>query len=315
MKVLITGAAGFIGAAVLHEMMSRGHRVIALVRSAPPPGWLQLANLEIMRVDLRKRALLNLKEKSIDVVLHLAAATQGSATRQFDDTVTGSLNLLSAARDAGIRRIVGISSIAVVDCQSLRPLTVIDETVAIADDAGVSDYAAAKIRQERLFCDFAREDGNSCTILRPGLAYDQTRITPGHAGIVRAHIALLASHRGEVPTIEVHRLAAAIAKAAEKNLYGCDVIHLVDDHLPSQSAYIAALRRRGLLPTATLVIPWRALQAAVWLAATTLGQTGLKARMPEVLLPKTFATRLKPFRFSNAKAKRLLDWVPGQQFA
>ncbi len=315
MKMLVTGAAGFIGATVVDELLSRGHRVIALVRSSSPQHWSQLENLEILRLDLRERALLSLKKKNIDVILHLAAATQGPAVKQFADTVTGTVNLLSAARDAGIHRIVGISSIAVLDCRSARPLSVIDERTPIADDAGVSNYAAAKIRQERLFSDFAQEADNSCIILRPGLVYDQKQVTAGHAGMVRARIGILVSHRGEVPTVEVRGLAGAIANAAEMNLNGCEVIHLVDDHLPSQSAYIAELRRRGLLPTTTLVVHWRLLQAAFWLAAAILTRSGFKGRVADILQPKSFATRLKPFRFSNAKAKRLLGWASARQFA
>jgi len=315
MKMLVTGAAGFVGGFLIHELLRREHRVIALVRSAVPECWLQFENLEIMRADLRQRATLDFKEKGIEVILHLAAATQGSVAKQFEDTVTGTGNLLAAARDAHISRIIGISSMAVLDYSSLPSLTVIDETVATADDAGAGDYAAAKIRQERLLLDFARDAGNRCTILRPGLVYDQTRMTAGHAGIVRSHVGLLASHRGEVPTVEARGLAAAIASAAEKNFDGAEVIHLVDDDLPTQSAYIGALRRRSLLPTTTLVIPWRVLQVALWLAAIVLRLTGFKGRMPEVVLPSAFSTRLKPFRFSNAKAKRLLGWTPGRQFA
>lgn len=315
MKMLVTGAAGFIGTSVIHELLTRDHQVIALVRSAAPDRWSQLENLEVVQFDLRESRCLDLKEKNIDVILHLAAASKGPAAKQFADTVIGTANLLSAARAAGIHRIVGISSLAVIDYGSVWPLTVIEEDVALADDVGVGDYAAAKIRQEQLFRDFARERGNSCAILRPGLVYDHVRLTPGHAGIVRPYISLVASHRGEVPTVEVHGLASAIANAAERHSDGCEVVHLVDDDLPSQSAYIAGLRRRGLLQTATIAIPWRVLQGVLWLAATALTAAGFQGRLPEILLPRAFATRLKPFRFSNAKAKRLLGWVPGRQFA
>ena len=315
MKMLVTGAAGFIGAYVIHELLRREHRVLALVRASAPDRWSQLDNLEIMRVDLREPRFLDLREKGIDVVLHLAAATQGPRDQQFDDTVTGTAHLLSAVRAAGIQRLVGISSIAVLDYRSVRPVSVIDELVAVSDDAGVGDYTAAKISQERLFGDFASEPGNSCIILRPGLVYDNVRLTPGHAGIVRPHLALLASHRGEVATVEVHGLAAAIANAAERHFAGYEVIHVVDDDLPSQSEYIDALQRRGLLPRTTIVIPWRILQGVSGFSATVLAALGFQGRQPEVLLPKAFAARLKPFRFSNAKAKQLLDWIPGRQFA
>jgi 2-alkyl-3-oxoalkanoate reductase len=312
---MLTGAAGFIGEIVLDELLRRGHHLIALVRSPAPARWSNLANLEIMQDDLRQPSVLDLKGKDIDVVLHLAAVTAPSSAQPFEHTVTGTANLLSAVRRAGIRRVVGISSIAVLDFRSVRPMAVIDERVAMADGAGSCDYAASKIRQERLFIDFAGEGGNACVILRPGLVYDASRLGAACAGILRGGICLLASHAGEVPTIAVHTLAAAIANAAERQLDRCEVIHLVDNDLPSQSNYIAALQRRGLLPHIRIVLPWRLLQGLCYLAGAVLVAFGLRPKLPEVLLPAGFSRRLKPFHFSNAKAQRLLDWVPGREFA
>jgi len=315
MKILITGAAGFIGEFVLSEVLRREHQVIALVRSSVPAQWQDIQNLEVLRCDLRHAQVLDLKDKGIDVVLHLAAATKGSMTQQYQDTVIGTRNLLNAARRAGICRIVGISSIAVLDYRSVRPMALIDEQVPAARYDGMGVYTTAKLEQESLFLNFGREGANSCGILRPGLVYDQSRLVAAHAGVVKDLICLLVSHCGEVPTIEVHGLARAIANAAERELMGCEVIHLVDDQLPGQQDYIAGLRRRSLLPPGGIVIPWRVLQGVFGLLGIMLTVGGFGAKLPEVLLPRVFSARLKPFRFSNSKAKEMLDWTPGREFA
>jgi nucleoside-diphosphate-sugar epimerase len=316
MKILITGAAGFIGEFVVSEVLRRGHRVIALVRPSSSKDWQYTEdNLQVLRSDLRQEQTLDLADKGIDVVLHLAAATTGSAAEQFQDTVIGARNLLNAARQAGIRRVVGISSVAVLDYLSMRPMDVIDEGIPVSRGSGMGAYATAKLHQESLFAGFGGESGHHCTILRPGLVYDESRLVAAHAGIIKGDICVLASHRGEVPTIEVRGLARAIANAAERNPRGCEVIHLVDDHLPKQSEYIAGLRRRGLLPRSGIVVPWRVLQCISWFTGTALAASGFGAKLPEVLLPRGFSARLKPFRFSNAKAKDLLGWTPGCQFA
>ena len=315
MKVMLTGASGFIGESVLHELLRREHHLIALLRSPAPTRWSELGNLEVMQADLLQPQHLDFRGKGIDVVLHLAAVTKRSSTQQFEDTVTGTANLLTAALRAGIRRIVGISSIAVLDYRAVRPMTVIDEQVAVADGTFPCDYASSKIQQERLFTAFAGTGDNACIVLRPGLVYDESRLATAYAGICAAGFSLLASHRGEVPTIEVHRLASAIANAAESPLGRCEVIHVVDDDLPRQSSYIAALQRRGLLPGVRVAVPWRVLQALSYLAATVLTTLGRRQKLPEVLRPKDFARRVKPFVYSNAKAKRLLGWIPGREFA
>ena len=315
MKILITGAAGFIGEFVLQEALRRGHNVIALVRSSTPMQWIGIPNLETVRQDLSDKQSLDLNNRGVDVVVHLAAATKGSEAEQFHDTVTGTECLLTAARRAGIRRIVGVSSMAVLDYQSVRPMSIIDERVAVSPgNARKGIYAAAKLRQEHLLAEFGREEHNSCTILRPGLVYDESRLIAAHAGVVNGPICLLASHGGEVPTIEVHSLARAIINAAERRLLGCEVMHLVDDRLPDQPAYLEGLRRRGAIQRGGIVLPWRVLQALTALMRTVLAATGLGGRAPEILLPDAFSARLKPFRFSNTKAKELLGWTPGREF-
>lgn len=315
MKILITGAAGFIGEFVVSEVLRREHQVIALVRSPAPPHWQHIPNLEVLRCDLRHPEALDLQTRDIDIVVHLAAATKGPAAEQMQDTVVGTVNLLHAVRQAGIRRIVGISSIAVLDYCSVRPMAVIDEQVAASRGAGMGAYATAKSQQEALFAEFGREEFNGCAILRPGLVYDESRLAAAHAGIVKGRFCLLVSHGGEVPTIQVQGLARAIATAAELPVAGCEVIHLVDDHLPSQQEYIAALRRRGLLPPGGIVVPWRLLQGLTAFLGTLLSATGFGAARPEIFSPRGFAARLTPFRFSNVKAKELLDWTAGRGFA
>ena len=315
MKILITGAKGFIGEFVLSEVLKREHQAIALVRSAAPAKWLNIRNLEVLRCDLRDAHALDLRDRGIDVIVHLAAATTGLAVEQYQDTVIGTKNLLIAARQAGIHRIIGISSVAVLDYRSTQPMSVIDERNATSIGERMGAYAAAKLRQELLFTNCGLDSRNSCTILRPGLVYDESRLISAHAGVVKGNICLLVSHRGEVPTIEVRGLARAIANAAERHLQGCEVIQLVDDRLPSQREYIAGLKRRGLLPPVGIVVHWRVVQGLSGFLGTVLSVTGFGAKLPEVLLPSAFSARLKPFRFSNAKAKQLLEWTPGCEFA
>jgi len=314
MKMMLTGASGFIGEPVLDELLSRKHQLIALVRSAVPTRWSELENLEVMQADLLEPQLLDLRQKGIDVVLHLAAVTTQSPSQQFADTVTATSNLLSAVRQAGIRRIVAISSTAVLDYRRMGALTLIDEHAPLADGGACCDYPTSKLQQERLLREFAGEGANACTVLRPGLAYDEWRLTAAYAGICSKGIGLLASHDGEVPTIEVRGLAAAIANATERELDRWEVIHLVDDSLPRQSGYLSALQRRGLLPRLSLRLPWRVLQGLCYFAGSLFTALGYRDRLPEVLLPQGFSRRLKPFRFSNAKAKKLLAWVPGREF-
>src|SRR5260370_31864318 len=186
MKILITGAAGFMGKFVVEEALKRGHQVFALVRSATAVHWKGVQSLETFQCDLAQVRDLDLHDRGIDVVLHLAAATKGSETEQFRNTVTGTSNLLNAARQAGIRRVIGISSMAVLDYRIVRPLTVIDERIGVAPrSARMGAYAAAKLRQEGLFSQVRLVEHSRCGILPPGLSCDQSRLIAAHAGCIK----------------------------------------------------------------------------------------------------------------------------------
>jgi nucleoside-diphosphate-sugar epimerase len=314
MRVLITGAAGFIGQHLVHALLERDHEVLAMIRQHTPSSWTGAERLSVVKCDLTDSQGVDLANRGVDVIVHAAAAMHGTLTEQLADTVTGTVNLLQAAREAGIHRIVGLSSIAVLDFRSVRAMSLIDEHVpsARAGDAGV--YSQAKILQESLFRQFGAEAGHASLIVRPGLVYDERRLIAAHAGIVRRGLQILVSHPGRVPTIEVRGVARAVAAAVEGSFEGVETVHLVDDALPSQKEYLAGLRRRGLLNSGGLVVPWRLLQGFCVGSWLTMSALGLTAQIPEVLLPGSFCARLKPFEFTNLRARQLLGWVPGKSF-
>ena len=82
MKVLVSGAGGFLGQQVVERLLKSGHDVRAIVRpAASAPQW--LGNVEICRADLRISNNLGSLFKGIDAVVHLAAATSGDEDLQF----------------------------------------------------------------------------------------------------------------------------------------------------------------------------------------------------------------------------------------
>jgi nucleoside-diphosphate-sugar epimerase len=318
MRVLVTGAAGFVGQHLVHALLERDHEVMAMVRQNTPSSWTGAGRLSVVKCDLRDFQGADLGNRGIDVIVHAAAAMRGTLGEQLADTVSGTVNLLQRACQAGIRRIVGLSSLAVLDFRSVRAMSLIDEhmpvsvSVSGAGDSGA--YSQAKILQERLFVQFGAEAGHTSLILRPGLVYDDRRLIAAHAGIVSRGLRILASHPGRVPTVEVHGVARAVVAAVEGSIEGVEIVHLVDDALPSQREYLAGLRRRGLLNSGGLMVPWKLLQGFCMGSRLALSALGPTARIPEVLLPGSFCARLKPFEFSNLRARQLLGWVPGKSF-
>src|SRR3954467_14421835 len=131
MKLLVTGANGFLGHYVVAEALRRGHVVRAMVRSpadAARHGWDRDPNVEVVVADLRRRRGLTDAVRGVDAVLHLAAAKSGDLYAQYGGTVVATENLLAAMDETGLSRIVLVSSFSVYDYLRIPAFSVLDES-------------------------------------------------------------------------------------------------------------------------------------------------------------------------------------------
>lgn len=123
MKVLVTGADGFIGSHLTEALVQKGHDVRAFViyNSFNSWGWLDHAsksvreNLDVFAGDIRDPNGVRTAMKDCDAVLHLAALipitySYHSPDTYIDTNVKGTLNVLQAARDLGVKRVIHTST-------------------------------------------------------------------------------------------------------------------------------------------------------------------------------------------------------------
>jgi nucleoside-diphosphate-sugar epimerase len=105
----ITGATGFVGSAVLDEALRQGHTVRALARREQAPR----AGVEWVRGDLGDEAALAALVQGADAVVHVAGLTNTPDPAQFEAAnVTGTANVLAAMTEAGVKRLVFVSSLS-----------------------------------------------------------------------------------------------------------------------------------------------------------------------------------------------------------
>lgn len=167
-KYLVTGGAGFIGVNLVKSLLVQGHsvRVIDNLATGSLCNVMPFLNdIEFIEGDIRDLQTLSRIMKSIDVVLHQAALP--SVPRSIVDplasndvNVTGSLNVLVAARDAGVRRVVIASSSSVYGDSSLLPKT---ETMPANP---LSPYAVSKLAVEQYCHIFTQIYGLPTVVLR-----------------------------------------------------------------------------------------------------------------------------------------------------
>lgn len=323
LTLYITGATGFVGAAVVAEAVQRGHDVVAVVRPASQTtvtaGAGSGGTISEARIDLRSPTGLVESLDGVDSVIHLAAAKSGDFHTQFAGTVVATENLLSAMSEAGIRELVAISTFSVYDYLSLPAGSVLDESSPIDSDPRLRDeYARTKLIQEDLYRRFG-EDDHRLVILRPGMIYGPGNLWHALLGAEFGPRFLRIGKKAILPLTHVENCAQAIVDAAEALHNRADdvngqTINIVDDDLPTQEEY--ANRVSAVIDTPpTVSIPWPAMNAATTvLKSANQALLGGRAKFPGIAVPDRLHARFKPLRYNNGKAKRLLGWEPRFSF-
>jgi UDP-glucose 4-epimerase len=166
-KVLVTGGAGFIGANLVRALLARGDdvRVLDNFSTGNRTNLAGLTDVELVEGELRSYERVHNAVRGVEVVFHLGAL--GSVPRSVQDPLTsgavnveGTLNVLLAARDEGVRRVIFASSSSIYGDQPELPLR---ETMA---PDPISPYGVAKLAAERYCVSFTRVYPFETVVLR-----------------------------------------------------------------------------------------------------------------------------------------------------
>ena len=175
-KVLITGADGFIGSHLAEMLVRLGAKVTALslYNSFNDWGWLEnvscLAQIDVVCGDIRDPNFCREITKDVDVVFHLAALIAIPYSYLAPDSyvatnITGTLNMLQAARDAGVQRFLHTSTSEVYGTARFVPIS---ESHPLQPQ---SPYSATKIGADALAMSYFYTFGVPITVVRPFNTY------------------------------------------------------------------------------------------------------------------------------------------------
>lgn len=295
-KILITGADGFIGSHLTEALVRAGHNVRAftLYNSFGTLGWLDhcaadvTGQFEVFTGDIRDPYGVRTAVKECDVILHLAALiaipySYHSPETYIDTNIKGTLNVLQAARDQGVKRIIHTSTSEVYGTAQFVPIT---EEHPLQ---GQSPYSASKIGADQIARSFYSSFETPVLTIRPFNTYGPRQ-----------------SARAVIPTI-ITQLASGMREIKLGAVHPTRDFSFVEDTV---AGFIAAMTsERGIGEVINLGSSFE----------ISVGETAhcIAEAMGKEIEILTDNVRLRPEKSeverlfaSNEKAKQMLQWTP-----
>jgi dihydroflavonol-4-reductase len=303
--ILVTGASGFLGAAIANSARAAGYPVRVLIRTSSPRTNIHRHD-EVVIGDLRDRESMTAALHGVRFLLHAAADYRLWAPSPDDilrNNVDGTRTLMEEALRAGVERIVYTSSVATIGLRAGEPS---DEARALPADKAVGAYKKSKVMAEHLVDDMVKNAGLPAVIVNPSTPIGPRDIKPTPTGRI-----IVEAARGRMPgfvdtglnLVHVDDAAAGHLAALRRGRIGERYILGGENvHLGTMLADIAQIVGRR---PPRLRLPIAAIYPFAWAAELWARRSG---REP-------FATRdgLRMARqhmfYSDAKARRDLGYV------
>ncbi len=183
MTILVTGATGFLGSAVARQVLAAGHSLRLLVRRTSDRRNLAGLDAELVEGDLRDPSSLAAAVKGCDGLFHVAADYRlwvRHPRALYETNVDGSRNLMLAAVDAGVGRIVYTSSVVALGLHADGIPA--DEDTEVTFDNMIGHYRCSKFLAEEGVLRLVEEKGLPITIVNPATLVGPRDIRPTPSG-------------------------------------------------------------------------------------------------------------------------------------
>ncbi len=313
-RILITGAAGFIGRHLVEQLVARNLPVRVLVRNTLGlPASFYSALVEVVRGDICDANQVEKAMQGIQFVFHLAHSV-GQTWSDFERVnVIGTRALAEASLRAGVKYFVFTSTIAAYYTGDLRGSKVDEQTPIDPKPLRRNFYARSKIMLEHMLMQMYRNEKLPLIIFRPAIVIGKGGI-PYHGGVGEWTRDNVCTYWGmgnnALPFVLVDDVVSALVKVMETDNLGGEIFNLAGDVRFSARQYIEYLKQysgRNISAFRYPMIMWFLSDVFKYMIKLATGE-----HKNALLSYRDLRNRSILADFDNSKAKTLLKWQPNK---
>ena len=304
--VLVTGAGGYTGAALIRHLRSTGKSVRALVRNPEHAPHLKAMGVEVVVADIRDRTAVDVAVRGIDTVYHLAAVFRRAGVPDSEYRtvhVDATRALVECSSAAGVRRFVHCSTVGVHGD--------VDRSGPASEEAPLHPgdiYQQTKLEGEQVARTTAERTGLPLTVVRPGPIYGpgDRRLLKLIGGVARRRFVLVGDGSPRFQMVYVDDLARGLVLAAETPGAAGRTYILTGNEAPTLNELVEEIAEVAQVRPLRLHLPvWPFLVAGALCEAVCI---------PLGIEPPIFRRRVKFFTsnrwFDTSRARKELGYAP-----
>ena len=311
LKILITGANGFLGSYIVKSFKDTSHSVRVLVRKKIDINEYDWGEeIDVYYGDLCSSKGLEEVFDDVDVLIHLAAKTSGDVKEQYKSTVVGTKRLLVAMSNSSTRRLVLASSFSVYDWRHIHDELTENSKTETQDIYDREAYAIAKAQQEQLVRNYCEKYGWELTVLRPGAIWGPERLDIPDIGYRIGPFQFVVSPLARLRLTYVENCAEVFVNACENPNAVGQTFNITDGHNVTSWCYAGVYAKRLGKLHFRIPVPYRVGLFMTYFTLALGRIIGKDAYLPNILIPRRYEARFKSVHYQDSKLREMLGYTP-----
>lgn len=308
MRVLLTGATGFLGGYLIEKLKKEKCEIVAIARSSSVLKNLNDGSVNFLFGDLKDEAFLKSAVKGVDVVIHAAATMRGDWDEYNRVNVKSTELLLNEVAKTKGKKFIFISSVIVYEHSTSEPEQNFDEDMGYeAND--LTNYSRSKIEAEKVVKKFRKEKNANAYVIRPGALYGPGgQLYPARLGFAlgSSKYLVIGDGNNQIPLTHVRSVADAAWRIISADKIESAYFNIIEDSNITQNQYLDLIKQNAIPKLKALKLSYKSGHFLASFIGKTLGL--LKQKSP-IRLPYLRLCANQYF-YSTEKARKELGWKP-----